>query len=231
MQNNIKIVLDTNILYFMADAIVNSSYKYKYDHFISKTGGNLMVLDLVWSEFLSSFLHKKINFKNYEQWYRDRNSIVSNVYMQLKRARTVFVKLTDDTLYVKLFEIAKEILNTPAPKEFIELLIKKLEDKICGINKKQSNTEVIKDQNELRKIQQRWQHELNEGKILDGMDSVILAYAALIGQKYCQNDIYVLSGDEYMVEYTNYIQKIGTNLLPDNLTAISERELMRNFQY
>ncbi len=109
-------ILDTNILFYIADYHAefkkNKARNKKAKEFYSQLGSQIYILDLVWAEFLGGFLHKNINFKDYQFWYRNRRSAVEEMYLNLVREDINYISIKDRKEYQDVFELAREFSNS-----------------------------------------------------------------------------------------------------------------------
>lgn len=218
-------ILDTNILYTLAEAFPKQSELHPTStmsaedivlhntmRFFLGNQHKLIIPDLVWTEFQGGFLHKGIDMEKPEMWFRNRTTIVQQIESIIASNPDKYqIWRPEDH---EIYEDASRITQS---HQFLD---------ICLNNPRFS-----------RKLRQAYEWTIEEphragAKIFDGMDSAIVGYAIDIAAHHqevdqkgkTQKGICVLcSGDNFLHQAFGILrkQKILDIDVPDNLLSLA----------
>ncbi len=223
---------DTNLLFNLAESVVLEKKYFEHWHwnsvnFWKRYGKQTQIPSLVWAEFCGLWFHKNVDLENYELWFRNRLSVFSQIYQLIKRYK---VDMCDesDILFQSVLEIASEITSQKMPADLIKKIAGRINKTIDNIRKRENRSD------EQEQHLQRNMKNLKTGKILDGLDSVIVTFAYEFAKKKPETDIVVVSDDKFMVETINYFYDAMENFsnydVPENVYAYTTSELVRKRQ-
>ena len=226
---------DTNLLFNLAESVVLEKKYFEHWHwnsvnFWKRYGKQTQIPSLVWAEFCGLWFHKNVDLENYELWFRNRLSVFSQIYQLIKRYK---VDMCDesDILFQSVLEIASEITSQKMPENLIKTISKRINQTILSIENSIKKKGINKKNKEAL---ERNKKNLLTGKILDGLDSVIVTFAYEFAKKKPETDIVVVSDDKFMVETINYFYDAMENFsnydVPENVYAYTTSELVRKRQ-
>ena len=131
-------------------------------------------------------------------------------------------------LFQNVLQIASEITSQKMPADLIKKIAGRINKTIDNIRKRENRSD------EQEQHLQRNMKNLKTGKILDGLDSVIVTFAYEFAKKKPETDIVVVSDDKFMVETINYFYDAMENFsnydVPENVYAYTTSELVRKRQ-
>ena len=183
---------------------------------------------IVWSEFLGVWFHKDIDFETYDSWFDKRYNCFAQAFKFIKELGIGFYdeKSID---YNTVFSLSEKLTSNRMPRVLVDGLVKALSEDIKQIELK-LNTASYKDN--LERALRRNQRYLNAGKMLDGMDSLLVAYSYVVANNNADKAILVCSCDKSLVRTVNILNdsdvgQIGDLTIPKNVKAqiISQREI------
>jgi len=220
---------DTNLLFNLAESIVLEKKYFGHWHrnsvnFWKRYGKQTQIPSLVWAEFCGLWFHKNVDLENYDFWFRNRLSVFLQMYQLLKRYK---VNMCDESniLFQSVLEIASEITSQKMPAELIKKIAGRINKTIKNIRKKENRSY------EQEQHLQRNMKNLKTGKILDGLDSVIVTFAYEFAKKNPETDTIVVSDDKFMVETVNYfydtMEHFNNYVVPDNVSAYLTQNLVK----
>ena len=220
---------DTNLLFNLAESIVLEKKYFGHWHwnsvrFWKRYGKQTQIPSLVWAEFCGLWFHKNVDLGNYDFWFRNRLSVFLQMYQLLKRYK---VNMCDESniLFQSVLEIASEITSQKMPAELIKKIAGRINKTIKNIRKKENRSY------EQEQHLQRNMKNLKTGKILDGLDSVIVTFAYEFAKKNPETDTIVVSDDKFMVETVNYfydtMEHFNNYVVPDNVSAYLTQNLVK----
>ena len=202
-------VLDTNILFNMAiyhlDNQDNNWRVRKAKEFYSKAGERIYILDLVWAEFLGSFLHKNIDFNKYQLWYRNRRTAIEKMYASLVKNNASYIGIGDSKKYNKLFELTRKFSNSIHSNKIAQK-INKYDKDILKEKIRQAELKAnLRVKNNLERTLKRINEETR--KIFDGIDAAVAVYAYLISKADESNDVILITEDKSLEVAVDYCYK------------------------
>ena len=236
IKDDALIILDTNILYELTTKFTgNSSRKVeKIELLLSRFQGKIVIPDLVWSEFSASFFQRGIPFNNYSKWHDDRFVAFMQVYLIIEqKAEGKLLKTTDltNSNNTNFVELAREISALKFSLDYINEVNKDLRKKLEHVTNQTAPQPANKEKERYDYIDRLNKH-LNNGKLLDGMDSQILATAILYAQKETNKCICIITQDNFFKSAATHIcGNIGLYVLPSlsdtpfNLRVINMRDI------
>jgi len=120
---DMKIIIDSSIL---GDVFFNKKSK-KLDYFFKNNRNNIILPDFILSELHSNIFHKKIDFDNYNQWFKLRWSAYEKLlfFLSINNVEIIYMDLNSEML--KIFNIANAISSMDKK---ISLFIKENEGKL-----------------------------------------------------------------------------------------------------
>lgn len=205
------ILVDTNLLVFLGDIGKNynnnlTPFEKGIFHFWNTNANKIAIPDIVWTEFTGLFLHKRIDFTDYDLWYQKVYSAYEKIYLHLSKQKIriiSFNKLEDGS---QLFNIANAITTMKVEKQLIDEFATHIQRKIQDIDRQLNNSGLILEKREkLQRDKKRINDSLQNGKMLDGMDSVLYAFAILIAAENPEDKVTVVTDDEFMRRTMNYM--------------------------
>lgn len=226
---------DTNLLFNLAESIVLEKKYFEHWHrnsvnFWKRYGKQTQIPSLVWAEFCGLWFHKNVDLGNYDFWFRNRISVFLQMYQLLKRYK---VNMCDESniLFQNVLEIASEITSQKMPENLIKTISKRINQTILSIENSIKKKGINKKNKEAL---ERNKKNLLTGKILDGLDSVIVTFAYEFAKKNSETETIIVSDDKFMVETVNYfydtMEHFKNYVVPDNVSAYTTRELVKKRQ-
>ena len=232
---------DTNLLYNRAGAIISrnnlNSYQLRSLKFWKQYGQNIKIPSIVWAEFTGLWFHKNVDLRNYDIWFQNRLSIFGKMYKSFKDNKVVLCNETGMD-YQNILKSAAIVTQQAMPNDLIQKIVLRIENTIEGcLNTIQSNTDsakAIKGASNALENNKRIL-ENKQGKILDGLDSLIVVFAFEYAKKYKTNEIIIVSDDKFMVDTVKFFHSSKKKLIgyeiPDNVSAVSTRDLVYKKRY
>ncbi len=220
---------DTNLLYNLAESIVYPSHSLRGWHknaksFWNRYGRQIEIPSLVWTEFSGVWFQKNINLEDYDKWFQDRLSIFNQTYLILKKNKTGLCD-ESDLSYKDIMSCASIITSQKMPAGLIQQIISRLQNTIKSCQKSIDNNSLSSAKvKEAQAALNRNKQLFIKGKILDGLDSVIVVFAYEFAKKHRDKKIIVVSGDKFMVDTMQYLHKhnsikLGNYEIPGNVSA------------
>lgn len=207
---------DTNVLFNYIETFSTKNLEYwniNAIKFWERCGSQTVIPSIILTEFCGLWFHKDIDFKNYDFWFQKRLTMFNQMYLNFRR---LGVKNCNETgiLYQDVMKLSQDITNHKMPKKLIDQIINRLEKSVA---KKPNNAELVN----------RSMKNLNSGKLLDGLDSVIVSFAYEYAKKKSVDDVIVVSFDRFMIETVNNFKQDPVLMenfnLPENVFGISPR--------
>ena len=204
-------ILDTSILMYVAyynlpNKEDNSNWRYRTaNYFYEQKADNIYILDIAWVEFLGAFLQKRIDFSNYELWYRKRASIIENLFSQFIRNKINYIRQSDQQEYSKVFSLAREIASySHAGGIAKEVNHRRIE----GLKEGLAKAKYVGNKSWQQSMEQKIEQKKEMDKVFDGMDSALVAYSNLFSKLNPDKDIIFVTADvniKNAIEYCNEI--------------------------
>jgi len=188
---------DTNILFAMVSHIATDNAIRPYwqldaaIEFMEYFRSDVHILDLVLAEFHGVFLHKQIDFSDYDLQYRDRLSLMEKVFKRILDSRMKLISLDRHDLYRKVFRRALALTRMPLPGTLVAQL------------------RASAEQRPVRPAPSRPGQNTSRAsgcKALDGMDSAIAAYASLVGAASPERMVTILTLDMPLATALQYFK-------------------------
>lgn len=222
-------ILDTNVLRILASEFVDEhdSRKLKkvelIKQFLNKRPGQILIPDLIWTEFAAIFFQKGVSVENYEKydlWYNNRMICMQQIKSKLVKwdAKEILTTEVVSSKKIDYYQFSKKIAAIKYQVELIEAEYKRMKDKLENQEKLKTKLENSNNNEDKSKIQQvkhdisRTKNDFNKGtKFLDGMDPMILAMSAYYATKAIDADpngkVYIISDDVAFKKAANHVQK------------------------
>lgn len=205
MSNRIYIP-DTNVLFNLIESFAEKDLQHwnkRAIKFWQRYGSQTVLPSMVLTEFCGLWFHKDIDFINYNFWFQKRLAMFNQMYLQLKRYGVKNCNETD-VLYQDIMKLSQNITNRKMPNKLIKEMIKRIE---MTIARNSTNPEVVS----------RNKKNLSSGKLLDGLDSVIVSFAYEYAKKREETEIIVVSFDRFMIDTVNGFKKDPILMISFNL--------------
>lgn len=227
--NNIIFLPDTNILQGLIEAInVGSSENPKPWHrnilnFFNRCGEQVRVPSIVWGEFCGLWFHKDVNLINYQQWFNQRRSCFDQVIRHLKEKK---VKMSNESAlsYKNVMDKAAMLTNKKMPLGLISQIIERHENAIQSLESKLMKN---REEQRLNDDLQRNKKQLEHGKLLDGLDSIIVSFACEFAKINETRQIVLVTRDKSIFDILKYFSEnkdiARLYEVPDNVIAVSPR--------
>ena len=227
---------DTNLLYNFVDAIMNHS-NLKSDHRRSKDfwkqyGNKTRIPSIVWAEFSGLWFHKNIDLRDYSFWFNKRFNLFNEMLRQLKN-NGVSNCDEDDINFQTIFSIATKFTQQKMPDDLIKKIVTRIKQTIDGCSNTIKSKKTDNEQKEfVKKNKERNEKILNnkKGKILDGLDSFIVAFAFEYSKKYNNYDIIIVSDDKFLVDTVMFFNESEIKLedydIPKNVLACTTGDII-----
>ncbi len=224
---------DTNILFNFAESILYEdglkTWHKNAVFFFENYGGNVEIPSIVWTEFSGLWFHKNIDMQNYDKWFEKHLSVFNQFYLRLKQKH---VGLCDESeiSYKNIMDCASQMTY----QKMSEIVMKDIVSSINNIIMQWSEGQKYNsDENFSKKIERKKQ-SLSNGKLLDGLDSLIVTFAYEFAKKNHNKKILVVSGDQSMVRIMKSLHKYKDIFvtqkecdIPDNASAVFPWELKK----
>ncbi len=207
---------DTNILFNLAEAILLGSKKCEPWHtstlrYWEKCGAKTRIPSLVWAEFLGLWFHKNVDLENYDKWFENRFSVFGLLYRHLKKYRGTLCEESHIS-YTDIFKGAESITNQKMSQGAIKKITKRLRKNI-----QYSEQKLIENpfDEKFAKKKKRNEKSLKNGKLLDGLDSVIASFSCEYARKHSDHTIVVVSNDYFLIDVLQSFHESGGYRLPE----------------
>ena len=225
---NEKIFLvDTNILQILAEAInIGSAENLQRWHktaltFFDRHGQNIRIPSIVWGEFLGLWFHKNVDMNMYDKWFQNRLSCYAQTYKFLKCKKAAICDETGIS-YQKVMDMGIRFTSSQMPEGLILTIAKRLEDAITSLQAK-----CTYDPNDQKSKEDLQRNEKNrkQGKLLDGLDSIIVGFACEFARTNANRQVVLVTRDRFIIDFLCFFSRDKNLLLsygmPGNVTASS----------
>lgn len=230
--NEFIYIPDTNLFYNLAESIILKKEEYSKWHvtalkFWRKFGKKTKIPSIVLAEFCGLWFHKNVDLKNYDFWFRNRLTVFNQMYFKLKRAG---VEMCDESIISlnKVLQSAVDLTRYKMSAALIDEISNRLIEVIESVK---NRLKYDKNNYKLNKTYKRFKKNLNKGKLLDGLDSIIVSFAYELGKYHDKDSIIIVSCDKFMVQIVNYYFKYMKNYkhykVPENVSAYLPQTLTR----
>ncbi|HOD55194.1 MAG TPA: hypothetical protein PKJ08_11750 [Candidatus Cloacimonadota bacterium] len=211
---------DTNVVVNYAEAFLKLNKKEELDFFQkisvdfwSRCGNQTLIPSIVWAEFLGVWYQKKIDLNSYDFWFQKQYSVYEKLYYDFKQKK---VAMPDDSkmLYKNILSVAKNLTNKKFPLDFVDAEKKRLR------NRRNPTVEQTENQ-------------IDKAKVLDGLDSVIVAYTFELARLLPTKQIVLVTNDYPTIHFVNYFsnnknQASETGIIvPFNIVASDVKSVLR----
>lgn len=204
----INFIVDTNVLVDAAFANVGDTRKrsLRSQYFFHEYSQQIVVLDLIWNEFLGAFLHRGIQFNDYSRWFRDRHSVVEQMYKHIIEGKSKYISIKDQKAYRHLFTLAEDFSLASHTSGLIEVIssnILESMEKAMIEAKDQENDYWLKELVKANKKHKK------SGKVFDGMDGVLAIYVHLVSKAFPEYKTILVTEDRYLRKGMNICNTEG----------------------
>jgi len=212
-------LLDTNVIYDMLTMLTEkpSGIGRSIDKFLSVTNKKVYISDLVWTEFSISWFQKNISFPDYELWYSRKLASYAQVYQQLLRRNVELLPILKLSAggYAGVVDLARDLAIVKYDDSFIREVQKNFDRKLENALREEPTE---KNRQAHHEYVERLQKNYYNGKLLDGLDSMILASSILFAQENPKSTVTLVSNDRWMGTAANHLMLNAASYSLKNLT-------------
>ena len=226
-----KIILpDTNLLIKLFQAHLS---KYKNNrvykrvlNFWCKENGRIEIPPIVFAEFIGVWFHKQVNFEDYKKWYTDQFDLFMKGYSVLLQNNRYNECEGGNEILKNIFDekLTNIFLERMMPASLINIIVETLTGSLSDIEK-----QINRGNNSKYKLaardRYRGQLENGKGKIVDGLDSLLITFAYEYAKANEDKEVVVASNDRMLVVTMNHFSKIRDKdplhgySIPENVSA------------
>ncbi len=219
---------DTNMLQNLAEATLMRSensgdllppWQSGALNFFDRYGAQVQIPSIVWGEFCGLWFHKNVDFANYDKWFENRLGCFGQTYRYLKERK---VEMCDDAdiLYRQVLDMGICLTTSKMPAQLIAQVTGRLDQTIRSLVEKCA---AHPEDSKPRKDLERNEFNRTHGKLLDGLDSVIMAFACAVARQRTTELVVLVTQDRFMVDAVAFFYNNQGALpacdIPPNVTA------------
>lgn len=191
-------LVDTNVLINTARATTMGDTRNKIVRcktFFQQYSQQIGVLDLIWNEFLGVYLHKNINFNDYDIWLRNRQSFVEQMFRGIIHGKSKYICINNKKAFKHLFTLAQDFSFTIHTKGFAKVIHAAIDE---SFEEAMTKAQDQIDESRLQYLQEARINHWNNGKIFDGMDGALALYVHLVTKTFSQYKTILVTEDRYL---------------------------------